>query len=164
MFSRRLAMLAVVIAAGLLVAASPLARTAQAQSMVDQIEGEIMCQCGCTYTLEACASAMGCSVGEEMRVAIAAMGAQGMTKAQILDYYVAQYGETILAAPTKRGFNLTAWIMPFAAIAAGGLAIYLLLLAWYRRGSLVTLATQGSRRTALEPYLEQVDRELEDER
>jgi len=130
---------------------------------VDQVEGEIICQCGCTYTLEACASAMGCPVGDQMRVDIAAMEVQGMTKAQILDYYVGQYGETILAAPTKRGFNLTAWITPFAAIAAGGAVIYLLLQAWNRRRDLVTVAVQQRRRAALGPYLEQVDRDIKED-
>ena len=86
-----------------------------------------------------------------------------MTKAQILDYYVSQYGEAILAAPTKRGFNLIAWVTPFAAIAAGGVVIYLLLQAWYRRRSLVTVAAQRRRRAILDPYLEQVDRELEED-
>ncbi|MBI2871729.1 MAG: cytochrome c-type biogenesis protein CcmH [Chloroflexi bacterium] len=161
--ARRLALAALVVAMGLLTMAGPGVSPSHAGSIVDEVEGKIICQCGCTYTLEACASAMGCSVGDQMRAEIAAMGAQGMTAAQVLDSYVARYGEAILAAPTKRGFNLTAWVTPFAAIAAGGAVVYLLLQAWWRRHILVTGATQERRRAALDPFLEQVDRELEEE-
>ena len=36
-----------------------------------------------------------------------------------------KYGEKILSAPTTQGFNLLAWIMPFAAILAGGALVAL---------------------------------------
>lgn len=136
-------------------------QTAQAQSIVDEVEGQIICQCGCTYTLEACASAMGCSVGDQMRAEIADMGARGMTRAQILDYYVSKYGETVLAAPTKRGFNLVAWVIPFAALAAGGGAVYLFLQAWSRRRRPVSEEEAVGLDPELNRYAEQVDRELE---
>lgn len=60
----------------------------------------------------------------------------GMSPRAILDRYVARYGKEILAAPTKRGFDLTAWVTPFAAIAGGGAALAFLLRCWApRRGS-----------------------------
>ena len=163
MLPRRLALAVLVFLAGLVWQVGPGMPSVQADSMVDQVEGEIICQCGCTYTLEACASAMGCSVGEQMRAEIAAMGKDGMSKAQVLDYYVSKYGEVILAAPTKRGFNLTAWVTPFAAIAAGTVAVYLLLLAWQRGGKPIGVEAQIRRRAVLTPYLEQVDREVKED-
>ena len=45
----------------------------------------------------------------------------GKSKPEVLQAMVAQYGERILAAPTKEGFNLTAWIIPFVMLVAGGL-------------------------------------------
>jgi cytochrome c-type biogenesis protein CcmH len=48
---------------------------------------------------------------------------QGMTEDQIIKSYVAQYGETVLAAPPKKGFQLTAWAIPFAAFLIGGLVL-----------------------------------------
>ena len=43
------------------------------------------------------------------------------------------YGETLLAAPTKKGFNLTAWVTPFLAILVGGCLVVLTLIRWTKR-------------------------------
>jgi len=45
--------------------------------------------------------------------------AKGESATGIVQFFVAQYGEQVLSAPTKKGFNLTAWITPFVAILAG---------------------------------------------
>ena len=50
----------------------------------------------------------------ELRTDIAA----GMTDEQILSAFVAKYGATVLAAPPAHGFDLVAWIAPFAVFAA----------------------------------------------
>lgn len=51
----------------------------------------------------------------------------GKTEDQILNVFVSQYGQTVLAAPPKKGFNLTAWLIPFGGFLAGAgiLSIYL---------------------------------------
>ena len=41
-----------------------------------------------------------------------------MSDKQILDSFAAKYGATVLAAPTTQGFDLVAWIAPFAVFAA----------------------------------------------
>jgi cytochrome c-type biogenesis protein CcmH len=51
---------------------------------------------------------------------------------QIIKQYVDKYGETILSAPTKSGFNLSAWIMPFAALAIGGFGVRKVIQSWVR--------------------------------
>jgi cytochrome c-type biogenesis protein CcmH len=52
---------------------------------------------------------------------------QGKSDAEVLAYFVDKYGTTVLAAPPASGFNLAAWVMPFAALAIGALAaIYFL--------------------------------------
>jgi cytochrome c-type biogenesis protein CcmH len=47
---------------------------------------------------------------------------EGKSNEQIIAAFIDKYGSTVLAAPPVSGFNLTAWIMPFAALAIGGLA------------------------------------------
>lgn len=47
---------------------------------------------------------------------------EGLSDQQIVTYFVDKYGTTVLAAPPVSGFNLTAWIMPFAALLVGSLA------------------------------------------
>ena len=52
---------------------------------------------------------------------------QGKGNDAIMAYFVEKYGTTVLAAPPASGFNLAAWIMPFAALGIGMLmAIYFL--------------------------------------
>ena len=52
---------------------------------------------------------------------------QGKSNDAIMAYFVDKYGTTVLAAPPASGFNLAAWIMPFAALGIGMLtAIYFL--------------------------------------
>jgi cytochrome c-type biogenesis protein CcmH len=103
---------------------------------VSDVEGDLMCQCGCTMVMDVCQ----CGTAEQMRAQIQGFIDQGWDKGQILDYYVAQYGETALSAPVKKGFNLTVWVVPFAALAGGGTLLYFLLRAWVRRGRVQAVA------------------------
>jgi cytochrome c-type biogenesis protein CcmH len=43
----------------------------------------------------------------------------GKSDKEILAYFVKRYGEWILRAPAKRGFNLVLWILPGAGILIG---------------------------------------------
>jgi len=50
---------------------------------------------------------------------------QGKSDEAIIAYFIEKYGNTVLAAPPASGFNLTAWVTPFVALAIGTLvAIY----------------------------------------
>jgi cytochrome c-type biogenesis protein CcmH/NrfF len=52
---------------------------------------------------------------------------QGKDDGSIIAYFGEKYGTTVLSAPPASGFNLTAWVMPFAALFIGALvAIYFL--------------------------------------
>ena len=70
-------------------------------------------------------------VSEQMRQEVRAMVAAGRTKREILDHFVARYGERILATPRARGINALAYLLPWAALIAGG--GYLLVLLRKRR-------------------------------
>jgi cytochrome c-type biogenesis protein CcmH len=63
---------------------------------------------------------------DELRTGIA----NGQTDKQIFDSFAAKYGATVLAAPTTEGFNLVAWIAPFAVFAAALLGTILLVRHW----------------------------------
>src|SRR5208337_3848778 len=62
----------------------------------------------------------------ELKAGIAA----GKSDKEILDSFAAKYGATVLAAPTTEGFNLVAWIAPFAVFAAALLGTVLLVRRW----------------------------------
>ena len=54
----------------------------------------------------------------------------GDTDQKIFDTFAAKYGATVLAAPPASGFNLVAWIAPFAVFAAALLGTILLVRNW----------------------------------
>lgn len=60
---------------------------------------------------------------DQMRGEIRALLGEGKTQEEILDFYVAQYGQAILAKPPYRGFNLLAYVLPgcFLLVLGGGL-------------------------------------------
>ena len=44
---------------------------------------------------------------------------EGKNDQEVMDYFVKRYGEWILRAPIKQGFNLLLWILPIAGILIG---------------------------------------------
>ena len=71
---------------------------------------------------------------DEMRSAVSLSIKQGKSADEIVNAFVLKYGEEVLAAPTKKGFNLTAWITPFLAILLGGITLFFILKAWVLKG------------------------------
>jgi cytochrome c-type biogenesis protein CcmH len=56
---------------------------------------------------------------DQIRKEVRTMVAEGKSRDEILDYYVAKYGERILAAPRPKGFNSLAYILPWTALILG---------------------------------------------
>jgi len=100
-----------------------------ASGIVDEISANLMCQCGCTMVLNTCE----CGTAEQMRGEIKTMLDQGKTKGDILNFYVGKYGDKVLSAPKAEGFNISAYITPFAVILASALAIGLIVRQWVVR-------------------------------
>ncbi len=72
-------------------------------------------------------------MANQMRGIIRERLAAGERPEQVVAYFVEKYGEWILLSPRRQGFNLLVWTVPFAALAAGLLAIALLTVKWSRR-------------------------------
>lgn len=104
-----------------------------AGAILADIENALMCECDdkCGKVLINC----NCSTSDKHRADLKNHIASGLTKDQIVKIYVDKYGEKVLSAPTKTGFNMTAWITPFAAILGGGLGIRKILRMWIRKNS-----------------------------
>ena len=69
---------------------------------------------------------------------------------EIIDSFVGSYGEKVLMAPTKSGFNLVGCTMPFGAILVGGGVLADLIRRWRRRGAVAAAerAASSTPRTA----------------
>ena len=95
---------------------------------------------------------------EDWRAQIRDQLAQGWTDQQIIDYFVAQYGERVLAEPQRKGFTSLVWILPVIAVLLGLGIVYEVLKGWR--------SSKGGTRTTAPPVhiapeiLEQIEQEL----
>jgi cytochrome c-type biogenesis protein CcmH len=77
----------------------------------NEMESELMCPV-CGSTLDQSDS----TVAQMMKMVVAHRIAAGDTKSQIENQMVARFGEAVLAAPPKHGFNLIAWWLPIIGL------------------------------------------------
>jgi cytochrome c-type biogenesis protein CcmH len=59
--------------------------------------------------------------------------AAGESPAEVRAYFVEKYGEWILLAPPKSGFNLLVWVVPFAGLGLGLVLVAVVLRRWSRK-------------------------------
>jgi cytochrome c-type biogenesis protein CcmH len=129
------------------------------------IASELMSPACPGRTLISCTSGQ----AEQWRELIRQKLAQGETKEQIIQYFVGIRGEEILAAPPKRGFALTAWLLPVLVIINGTGLILVLTYRWTRKrpsrgasdADLARPPTPQSHVSA-DPYRARLQQELKD--
>lgn len=154
-WSARLARPVQALAVALLVCLSLAATDPSAR--FNKLGNKLMCTCGCAQMLLGC-DHVGCpSRGEEMdRLRTGISG--GLDDTAILNGFVEQYGLVVLSAPPTKGFNLVAWIMPFAVSILALLGTILLVRNWIKQQpQLLAAAGQGG-----QPAMSAIDSELRD--
>jgi cytochrome c-type biogenesis protein CcmH len=106
---------------------APAAAAAAPRASLTDIEDEVMClECGTALNVS------NSEVADQEREFIAELIAQGMTKRQVKDALVAEYGPRVLAEPSDDGFELSAWLVPLLG-ALGALALVTLTARRWRR-------------------------------
>jgi cytochrome c-type biogenesis protein CcmH len=91
----------------------PCAFASERHPTLGELEGEVMCPvCGTTLDQSNSPAAL------QLKRVISQRIAAGDTKGEIKDRLVAEYGESILAAPQRKGFGLLAWWLPVVGIVA----------------------------------------------
>lgn len=151
----RMTILRMLITAGLLGLAllSIPAAAQEKEEIARRIEGELMAPCCWAEPVSQHMS----PVAEEMRRDIRAMLAAGKSEQEILDFYVAKYGERILTTPPARGFNRLVYILPWIIALAGVAAV-----AWVLRRWLARRPAASAGPALDERYADRIDRELRD--
>ncbi len=124
-----------------------------------EVEEALTCQCGCGLTVHSC-NHLQCGFAVPAKKTIAELTAQGQGKEEITTSFVSRYGEKVLSAPTTTGFNLAAWVTPFAALLAGGVLIGLMSFRWARRPQ-ADSAEPHPISSSTDVYREQLKKELE---
>lgn len=92
----------------------------------------LMCVCGCSQILLEC-NHVGCKYSDTMRGELMAAVERGDNDDLTLQSFVQKYGTTVMAAPTTKGFNRVAWIMPYLALVLGLTTVVLIVRAWKMR-------------------------------
>ena len=114
----------------LLVFLSSLAFTADRSERVKNLTPKFMCICGgCNQVLMNC-NHIGCPSREAMLKDLGNQVDQGKADDGVVEYFIDKYGTAVLSAPPASGFNLTAWVMPFAALGIGFILAIIFLRRW----------------------------------
>ena len=120
---------------------------------------KLVCQCGCSEQLSVCAM-QNCSSATPMRAEIRERLQKGDTVDQIVDSFVARIGKKVLSAPTMKGFDVTAWIMPFLILCLGLFVVGWIVVRMVRPATPGTPAPAG---VPVDPRIEQELRDFEGE-
>lgn len=124
------------------------------------IDGMLMCPVCPSQTIDQAQV----PISKQMRQLVREKLAQGESREQILGYFAGVYGQDILAAPPKTGFNLIAWTVPVLGVLAALTAGFFVLRSMSAPFAPDTpgpgTAGRSDTQEDLAPYLQAVDREL----
>ncbi len=121
---------------------------------VNDVAEDLYCPLCSGLTVDVCEL----EVCDDMRDVIAQQIAEGKSEAEIQAYFIEQYGQKVVAKPSTSGFDLAAWIMPFA-----GLGLAIVALAFWLRNRPAPQAQPAVARpdpSPEDPYAAQLEREL----
>jgi cytochrome c-type biogenesis protein CcmH len=122
---------------------------------VNEIAEDLYCPVCENIPLDTC----GTEACEQWRGVIRDKLSEGWTEEQIKNYFVAQYGDRVLAEPPRRGFNWLIYVVPPAVFAAGVYLLYRGFLSW-RNLEEEPAAPEAEGDLGPEEYLSRVEEEL----
>ena len=130
-------------------------------SRFNDLGHRMMCVCGCSQILLEC-NHVGCKYSDRMRDELMAALDRGDSDDLTLQAFVQKYGTTVIAAPTNKGFNRIAWVMPFVALALGLTTVVFIVRAWKNRPTpALADGIKPLRGTELEHFRAQAQKETE---
>jgi cytochrome c-type biogenesis protein CcmH len=133
-------------------------RPASASHVSDETVHDVAAELRCVVCQNLSVADSPSEMAAQMRAIVRERLEAGETPAQVREYFVARYGEWILLAPRRTGFNLLVWGFPIAAVVVGLVIVALLLRRWTRRQrDATTLPTVDAAMS------ERIRRELESE-
>jgi cytochrome c-type biogenesis protein CcmH len=92
---------------------------------IKSIEHRLACNCGCTLDVFTCRTTdFTCTYSPKLHREVVAMDKAGKSPQEILDAFVAEYGEKALMAPRPEGFNLWGYLLPGSLILAAGAGLF----------------------------------------
>jgi cytochrome c-type biogenesis protein CcmH len=98
-------------------------------SRFNDIGHHMMCICGCNQILLEC-NHVGCPASDGMRNELMASVTRGDSDSLVEQGFVQKYGPTVLAAPTTKGFDRVAYVVPFAVLIFGFGLVVIIVRGW----------------------------------
>jgi cytochrome c-type biogenesis protein CcmH len=133
---------------------------------IQRIEQQLACSCGCTLDVFTCRTTdFSCTYSPKLHREVLALNDQGKSAEEILNAFVANYGEKALMAPKPQGFNLWGYLLPGGVVAIAAVALTAVL----RRRETVAAAAPRERQplspvSASPEELERLNQALEEVR
>ena len=125
---------------------------------VNAVAKQLYCPVCENIPLDAC----GTAACEQWRGIIRDKLSEGWTEDEIKDYFVAQYGDRVLAEPPRTGFNWLVYLVPGLVFIGGGWLLYSGFQSWRNNttqpGS--PEKNSGQEGSATDPYISRVEDEL----
>ncbi|HLO14538.1 MAG TPA: cytochrome c-type biogenesis protein [Anaerolineales bacterium] len=97
---------------------------------------------------------------EDWRTQIRDQLSRGWTDQQIIDYFVTQFGERVLAEPQRKGFTSLVWFLPLIVVLVGWGIVYEILRNWRKQKP--TSAPVISLPEIPEAVLKKIEREIQE--
>jgi cytochrome c-type biogenesis protein CcmH len=121
--------------------AAPLCH-AQQTDRAKALGAQLKCVCGCNQILTAC-NHVGCTYSHAMLKELDERVARGDSDSLILQSFVQEYGEVVLAEPPRKGFNWLVWVLPIAAPLLAFFMIWEVVRRWRHRSILAPAGGPG---------------------
>jgi cytochrome c-type biogenesis protein CcmH len=137
------------------VAPAPIPLTPEQEALAAEIESELKCPVCRSQSVRTSRSFM----AEDMSRQVRRMVAEGKSKEEVREYFVARYGDYIVLAPRKEGFGWAVWLLPFGLVLGGAATIFALTRRWKSRPPPGPPAAAES---ADSPWMKELERELEE--
>jgi cytochrome c-type biogenesis protein CcmH len=129
---------------------------------IQAIEKQLRCSCGCGLDIYTCRTTdFNCTYSPGLHQDVLALAAEGKSAEQIIDAFVGKYGQEVLMAPPKRGFNLAGYFIPSLAILVAGAFLVRTLRRWTREAETQPAVVSSSAGEVPPAELERLRRELE---
>jgi cytochrome c-type biogenesis protein CcmH len=125
--------LLVALAVSAAVAGPAIAAAPAAVPVDERVVHELAAQLRCVVCQTLSVADSPSETANQMRQIIRERLAAGETPEQVRQYFVQRYGEWILLAPPKEGFNLLVWVVPFVGLGAGLVLVVIVLRRWSRK-------------------------------
>ena len=126
------------------------------ESHAQSIDQQIMCPVCPAETIDQAQV----PIAKQMRKIVREQLADGASEAEILSFFADRYGQAIIGAPPKSGFNLIAWLFPVVALASALVASIFVLKSMTRKPVISVTSLESEIDSQLDSFLQRVDSDM----